>query len=134
MGLDGISINQLRLNTDTNSINPVNIVQNRRIDGLSHGKKVDPDKENHQNQEQDENKDELNEENEQQKESNLDEILKYDLSDSEKYILKVDNVSNNILIVKKDTNEVLQVFSADILQHLMGYLMQGNGVLVNRRY
>ena len=68
------------------------------------------------------------------KQSDIEEILKYDLSDSEKYMLKVDSSTNNILIVKKDTNEVLQVFSADILQHLMGNLMQGNGVLVNRKY
>ena len=51
MGLDGISVNQLRLNTEVNSINPINVVQNRKIDGLSQGKKVDPDAENHQNQE-----------------------------------------------------------------------------------
>ena len=131
MGLDGISVNQLRLNTEVNSINPINVVQNRKIDGLSQGKKVDPDADNHQNQEMEENEENQNTE---EKQSDIEEILKYDLSDSEKYMLKVDSLTNNILIVKKDTNEVLQVFSADILQHLMGNLMQGNGVLVNRKY
>ena len=131
MGLDGISVNQLRLNTEVNSINPINVVQNRKIDGLSQGKKVDPDAENHQNQEMEEDEENQNTED---KQSDIEEILKYDLSDSEKYMLKVDSLTNNILIVKKDTNEVLQVFSADILQHLMGNLMQGNGVLVNRKY
>lgn len=131
MGLDGISVNQLRLNTEVNSINPINVVQNRKIDGLSQGKKVDPDAENHQNQEMEEDDENQNTED---KQSDIEEILKYDLSDSEKYMLKVDSLTNNILIVKKDTNEVLQVFSADILQHLMGNLMQGNGVLVNRKY
>lgn len=131
MGLDGISVNQLRLNTEVNSINPINVVQNRKIDGLSQGKKVDPDADNHQNQEMEEDDENQNTED---KQSDIEEILKYDLSDSEKYMLKVDSLTNNILIVKKDTNEVLQVFSADILQHLMGNLMQGNGVLVNRKY
>ena len=131
MGLDGISVNQLRLNTEVNSINPINVVQNRKIDGLSQGKKVDPDAENHQNQEMEEDEENQNTED---KQSDIEEILKYDLSDSEKYMLKVDSLTNNILIVKKDTNEVLQVFSADILQHLMGNLMQGNGGLVNRKY
>ncbi len=131
MGLDGISVNQLRLNTEVNSINPINVVQNRKIDGLSQGKKVDPDADNHQNQEMEEDEENQNTE---EKQSDIEEILKYDLSDSEKYMLKVDSSTNNILIVKKDTNEVLQVFSADILQHLMGNLMQGNGVLVNRKY
>ena len=131
MGLDGISVNQLRLNTEVNSINPINVVQNRKIDGLSQGKKVDPDAENHQNQEMEEDEENQNTE---EKQSDIEEILKYDLSDSEKYMLKVDSLTNNILIVNKDTNEVLQVFSADILQHLMGNLMQGNGVLVNRKY
>ncbi len=131
MGLDGISVNQLRLNTEVNSINPINVVQNRKIDGLSQGKKVDPDADNHQNQEMEEDEENQNTE---EKQSDIEEILKYDLSDSEKYMLKVDSLTNNILIVKKDTNEVLQVFSADILQHLMGNLMQGNGVLVNRKY
>lgn len=131
MGLDGISVNQLRLNTEVNSINPINVVQNRKIDGLSQGKKVDPDADNHQNQEMEEDEENQNTE---EKQSDIEEILKYDLSDSEKYMLKVDSLTNNILIVKKATNEVLQVFSADILQHLMGNLMQGNGVLVNRKY
>lgn len=137
MGLDGISINQLRVTPDLNSaelnavnLNPANEV--KAVDSLSNGQRVDPDKENeHANQGNLSGgaQDSENDDNE------LDEeIIKYDLSDSNKYLLKLDDVQNAILIIEKKTNKIIQTIDADELSKLVLFSKSSCGAIVNRKF
>lgn len=142
MGLDGISINQLRILPENNSAelnNPVNFsVQNAHkvVDGLANGQKIDPDKEHeHENPQLLEqfvkNDDEQEEENEEKIEY---ETIKYDLSDSSKYCLKIDDKTNKIMIMEKSSQNIVQVISADELTRFVGFLSNSQGSIVNRKF
>ena len=58
MGLDGISINQLRITPENSASETsrnaklLNQTEHKVVDGLSTGQRVDPDKENHQQNEE----------------------------------------------------------------------------------
>ena len=141
MGLDGISVNQLRITPEHNS-NELNKVpkfsldNSRPVDGLSQGQKIDPDKE------RDKEKRELNkqyntsDESESSEEGtqDSDEVVKYDLSQSEKYILKVDDATNEILIIEKSTKNIIQKISADELSGFINFLSYPQGSIVNRKF
>lgn len=129
MGIEGISPNQLRLEPNNQNMIPQNVQIQKRIDGLATSKKINPDEENEQGFEENKGKN-----GEKKQEENLEEIINYDLSDTKKYELKVEENTNNILIIDKDTDEVLQVFSAKILSNLTGFLNTSNGILVNRKF
>ena len=137
MGLDGISINQLR--TPENSSAEISRIsrsstnnEHKIVDGLSQGQKVDPDQEQEKDQQskhgfannnQDEEDDEIQEE-----------VIKYDLSDNNKYFLKLDENSNNILIVDKTTKNVVTQIDADELSQYVSFLSNSQGSIVNRKF
>ena len=137
MGLDGISINQLR--TPENSSAEISRIsrsstnnEHKIVDGLSQGQKVDPDQEQEKDQQskhgfannnQDEEDDEIQEE-----------VIKYDLSDNNKYFLKLDENSNNILIVDKATKNVVTQIDADELSQYVSFLSNSQGSIVNRKF
>ncbi len=141
MGLDGISVNQLRITPEHNS-NELNKVpkfsldNSRPVDGLSQGQKIDPDKE------RDKEKRELNKqyntsdesESSEEETQDNDEVVKYDLSQSEKYILKVDDATNEILIIEKSTKNIIQKISADELSGFINFLSYPQGSIVNRKF
>lgn len=132
MGLDGISVNQLRITQEANYSNiPTN--ESKKIDGLYEGQKVDPDKEKEKQNQQETFQDGYKHQDDDNESIPFD-AIKYDLGDSEKYILKIDEESNNVIIIKKDTQEVLQVFSAEVLSNLTGFLQDSHGILINRKY
>lgn len=132
MGIEGISPNQLRIEPQ-NVQNVQNAAQfEKKVDGLSQGKKINSDEEKEKNLQQNNADDKDQNENNAQEEEI--EVINYDLSDTKKYQLKIDENSNNVLIIKKDTQEVIQVFSAKVLSNLTGFLNEGNGVLVNRKF
>ena len=94
MGLDGISVNQIRITSENNSSETNKIKENSKvIDGLSKGKKIDPDekKENQNKKLNKENKKTQDEEEKEEQEENINfENLitnKHDLSDTKKYSL-----------------------------------------------
>lgn len=140
MGLDGISINQLRITPENNSAelnNPAHFslnTEHKVVDGLANGQKVDPDKEKEQenNPELANNyaQDETSDENEEIQED----VIKYDLAESNKYILKVEEETNKILIVEKNTSKVVQTIDADELSKYVGFLSNSQGSIVNRKF
>ena len=138
MGLDGISVNQLRLTPDMNSaeLNSVNNIPSnevKAIDGLANGQRVDPDKESEH-----ENNAFLNDNNaaddDSQDEDEEMEVVKYDLSDSSKYCLKLDASENKIQIIEKKTNNVIQTFDADELMKLISFSSSSCGSIVNKKF
>ena len=136
MGLDGISINQLRVTPELTPGELNSVAINTRdeakiVDGLANGQKVDPDKEQEQNSqeefawsEKEQNEEAIQEED----------IVKYDLSDSSKYILKLDQQTNEILIIEKASNNVIQKFSADELLRFVEHSTDSCGSIVNKKF
>ena len=138
MGLDGISINQLRVtpeynSSELNNVNNLNAQNDVKIvDGLSEGQKVDPDKENHNNNSGDffgetNNEDETHDDVQ-------EEVVKYDLSQTDKYLLKINDDTNDILITEKATNKVVEKINAKELSKLVCYLANSQGAIVNRKF
>ncbi|MBQ8634770.1 hypothetical protein IJX73_02415 [bacterium] len=142
MGLDGISINQLRITPENNSAELNNAAKfntdmgHKIVDGLSQGQKVDPDREKeHENPElleQFVKPDEDEQEGEQTEQ--IEEVIKYDLSENNKYYLNVDEETNKIMIIEKATKNVVQEINADKLSGFVGYLSNSQGTIVNRKF
>jgi len=139
MGLDGISINQLRVTPENNSseLNAqarFGLNENARIvDGLSEGQKVDPDKE-HEKEQANLNKKFTSSEQEQEDEISEEPVEKYDLSHSDKYVLKLDEVENTILIVEKTTKKIIQRIDAEELSQFVNYMSGPTGSIINRKF
>ncbi len=145
MGLDGISPIQLRQLNELNAaelnaiINPRQALNVRAVDGLSEGQKVDPDKEkNHEHAQAQEEAGEENNENDtleqDEKENEKFNSYKIDLSQTNKYELKVNENSNSIVIVEKSTQKTVQVISADNLAIFVKNLVEAKGAIVNRKF
>ena len=141
MGLDGISVNQLRITPENNSAelnNPVRFnvgSEHKIVDGLSNSQKIDPDKEkDHDDPELARHYDSDDEDSNKESDANNEEIVKYNLSDSGNYILKLDENSNNILIIEKSTSVVVQKIDADELSKYVGFLSNSQGSIVNRKF
>lgn len=137
MGLDGISINQIRSIQDKNSNELNSIVFNpktentRSVSGLDKGRMVDPDKENNENQEEFEF--DFNEQEENQPEDD-NSAIKYDLSRTDKYSLILDENTNEIVIKEKDSGEVIQKIDAQNLSRFVNFLSNTQGAIVNRKF
>ena len=138
MGLDGISINQLRVTPENNSAelnNPARFsleASHKVVDGLSQGQKVDPDRENEH--EDPELLDQFGGAEEENQEDVQEEVIKYDLSESSRYFLNVDEENNKILILEKATKRVVQEIGADELSNYVGFLSSSQGSIVNRKF
>ncbi len=145
MGLDGISPIQIRQFNEPNAaelnavLNPKQSLS-RAVDGLSEGQKVDPDKERN-NQQNNQESDFNNEEDEEfdtaeqdEKENEKFNSYKLNLSQTNKYELKVNENSNSIVIVEKATQRTVQVINADNLAIFVRNLVEGKGALVNRKF
>ena len=142
MGLDGISINQLRVTPENNSselnnqakfsLNP----DSRIVDGLSEGQKVDPDKEREKDKRSLNKKFTSPEENPEDNSENISDenVEKYDLSQSDKYVLKLDEEENVILIVEKSTKKVVQSINADELSQFVNYMSGPAGSIISRKF
>lgn len=139
MGLDGISINQLRITPENNSAELNSTTKfsldmsHKVIDGLSQGQKVDPDQKNEHEKPQ------LNEQfsssaDEEIEEEEIEEVIKYDLSKSDKYCLKVEEETNSILIIEKSSKSIVQKINAEKLSAFVNYLSNSNGSIINRKF
>ena len=140
MGLDGISINQLRLTPENNSAELNNSAlfsantSHKVVDGLSVGQKVDPDKRReHEKADASFDEDE-HEEDESSSNEEVFDTIKYDLSNCDKYILKIDDKTNNILIIEKSSNAVLQKINAQELSAFVNFLSNSQGSIINRKF
>ena len=137
MGLDGISINQIRSIQNKNSNELNSIVFNpktentRSVSGLDKGRMVDPDRENNENQEEFEF--DFNEQEENQPEDD-NSAIKYDLSRTDKYSLILDENTNEIVIKEKDSGEVIQKIDAQNLSRFVNFLSNTQGAIVNRKF
>ena len=132
MGLDGISVNQLNFqqqNIVNNSSSQNEKTDVKPLDALSDGQKVDPDKYNKQNFNQNSDSKENQDEKIEQ-----EPVIKYDLSDTKKYTLKLDENNNSILIMEKDTNNVVQVINVEELSKMVNFLSSPTGAIVNKKY
>ena len=139
MGLDGISINQLRITPENNSAELNNVThfnlnaEHKVVDGLSQGQKVDPDKER-EKEEEAELANNYAQDDEEDEEEIQEDIIKYDLAENNKYSLKLNEESNTILIIEKATSRVVESINADELSHYVGYLSNSQGSIVNRKF
>lgn len=133
MGLDGISISQLR-NPLENTVREYNSTvssssssDSRAVGAMSSSGRIDPDK--------DREKEESDFEFQQRekKEEIQEETVKYDLSDSEKYFLNIDE-EDNVMIIEKRTGEVIQKINSQELSKYVSFLSNSNGSIVNRRF
>lgn len=142
MGLDGISINQLRILPENNSSelnNPAHFSSesaHKVVDGLANGQKIDPDKEHeHENPQLLEQFVKGDDEQEDETEEKVEyDTIKYDLSESSKYCLKIDDKTNKIMILEKSSQNIVQVISADELTRFVGFLSNSQGSIVNRKF
>lgn len=145
MGLDGISVNQLRVTPEHNSseLNKVpkfSLDVSRAVDGLSEGQKIDPDKE------REKEKRELNKQYNSSEDETIEnsdagsldvdsvEVVKYDLSQSDRYMLKVDDDTNEILIIEKASKNIVQRIDAENLSNFVSFLSFPQGSIVNRKF
>lgn len=150
MGLDGVSINQLRITPENNSAelnSQVRFQDNNfgKIDGLSEGQRVDSKKRERQNQNNNslsQKKGDIDEEENEEdsfggqyevNETNPEEIIKYDLTNSKLYSLKLEEATNKIMIIEKATGNVIQVFDADDLRRFVNFMPDSCGALVNKK-
>ena len=107
-------------------------MEHKVVDGLSNGQKVDPDKENeHEDAQLEEQFVKSDDADEQEA---IEEVIKYDLSESNKYYLSLDDSSNKIMIIEKNTNKVVQEIDADSLSNYVGFLSNSQGSIVNRKF
>ena len=142
MGLDGISVNQLRVTPENNSSELNNQARfslnndTRVVDGLTEGQKVDPDKEREKDNRSLSKQFASNEdEDEEIEEETYDEpIEKYDLSHSDRYVLKLDEQENNILIIEKATKKIIQKIDAKELSQFVNYMSGPTGSIINRKF
>ncbi len=138
MGLDGISINQLRLSPDYNSaeLNSVNNLASNEVkvvDGLSQGQRVDPDKESEHDNSQPELSKNDSDENQEEEEILDEPVTTYDLSDTKKYMLKLDEESNKILIIDKNSAQIIQSIDADALAKFVIYSPNSCGSIISKK-
>ena len=137
MGFDGISVNQLRMNQESNT-SEVNSVRfnsqnsEKTIDGLAKGQIVNPDGKNKQdNQETFDDFDE--QETEEENETPQEEVIKYDLTRSDKYAIKLDSDEKTILIIDKTNDIIVQKVNSESLSRFVGFLSSSQGAMINRK-
>lgn len=141
MGLDGISVNQIRIAQESNSAELNNKARfapdkdTKAIDGLAQGQVVDPDKEREHDKNAFKNKDEKEDE-EHREDDNTETfpIQKYDLSQTDKYTIKTDEKSDEISIIENKTGNVIQVLDSKVLSRFVNYLADAKGSIINRKY
>ena len=135
MGLDGISINQLRVtpelnSAELNSAQNINSQESKVVDGLSEGQRVDNEKE----KEHDSQGYEFNQEENEEEETEQEAVTKYDLSDANKFSVKLDEDTNKILIYEKSTKNLVQAIDADELTKLVSFAPNSCGSIVNKKF
>lgn len=140
MGLDGISVNQLRITQEnTSRENAINAdlkatreLASKTVDSLDKKSAIDTDdKENTSffggessaDEEQEENNDELP----------IEEHEKIDLTNKDLYEIKPDENTNSLVIYNKEQNVVVQQISPNELSTLVDSLKNPSGILVNKR-
>ncbi len=139
MGLDGISVNQLRVTPEnTSKENAINAdllakrgIGDRSINSLDKKSAIDTDdKENTSffgGESSDDNEDDEN------KETEITEIEKIDLSNKDLYEIKPDEHTNSLIIYNKQENTIVQQISPGELSTLVDSLKNPGGILVNKR-
>jgi len=141
MGLDGISINQLRVtpertSAELNNVAAINLSENRVVDELSIGQRVDPDKEHEKDTPSDKNKKNSKNDNKNDEENEYiieEPITKYDLSDTNKFNIKLDSETNKIIITEKSTGLIIQTIDADELLKFVEYSPNSCGSIINKK-
>lgn len=139
MGLEGISINQLRSvnefnSAELNSLARVNQNDKKVVDGLSSGQRVDPDKQGSNGSHGgavDKNNKDLSDDS---GDSLQEEVVKYDLSDTQRYCIEVDDQTGNIKIVDKNSKKVVQSIGATELLQLINFAPNTCGSVINKRF
>lgn len=141
MGLDGISVNQLRMTPENtskeNAINADMLANKgmglRSVNSLDKKGAIDTDdKENTSFFGGDSSSNEENEEENPDGQDSLD-FEKIDLLNKELYEIKVDENSNSLTIYNKQSDMIVQEISPLELSTLVDNLKNPGGILVNKR-
>ncbi len=137
MGLDGISINQLRITPELNSSELNSTValpgEVRTVDGLSNGQRVNPDKENEDNENFNQADDEENEEENKEENETDEPVTKFDLSDTNKFVIKLDEKTDRITISEKASGNIVQTIDAEELLKFVQYAPNSYGSIINKK-
>ncbi len=140
MGLDGISVNQLRINQEnTSRENAINAdlrakksAGDRSVNSLDKKSAIDTDdKENTSffGGESSEQEDE-----EQKEETEIsEEFEKIDLTNKDVYEIKQDEALNSLVIYNKQQGKIVQQITPNALSLLVDNLKNPGGILVNKR-
>ena len=142
MGLDGISVNQLRITQERNSAENASIAkfslenEVKVVDGLSEGQKVDPDKQNEKQKQQLEQNfaSRAEDDGEEIHEDEIENVVKHDLTRKDKYALQLDEENNSIVIIDKITKNIIQRIDPQELSMFVNYLSNSQGSMINRRF
>lgn len=140
MGLDGISVNQLRITQENtsreNTLNSQMLAEigsgSRSVNSLDKKGAIDTDdKENTSFFGGDSSTSEDEEDNKETQESV--EYEKIDLSNKELYEIKVDEATNSLTIYNKKENKTVQEITPYELSTLVDNLKNPGGILINKR-
>ncbi|HIQ88263.1 TPA: hypothetical protein IAA68_00380 [Candidatus Galligastranaerophilus faecipullorum] len=140
MGLDGISVNQLRITQENtsreNTLNSQMLAEigsgSRSVNSLDKKGAIDTDdKENTSFFGGDSSTSEDEEDNKETQESV--EYEKIDLSNKEMYEIKVDETTNSLTIYNKKENKTVQEITPYELSTLVDNLKNPGGILINKR-
>lgn len=141
MGLDGISVNQLRItpeNTSKENAISSEMLANRTgslrsVNSLDKKSAIDTDDKENTSFFGSADSSEESKDNEEAKEGETDEFEKIDLSNKELYEIRVDENSNSLTIYNKKEQKAVQEITPDKLSTLVDNLKNPGGILVNKR-
>ncbi len=140
MGLDGISVNQLRITPEnTSKENAINAdlqakrnIGDRSVNSLDKKSAIDTDDKENTSFFGGESS---SEEDEEEKNEEVDTVKyeKIDLSNKELYEIRTDENSNSLAIYNKQQGTIVQQITPNELSTLVDNLKNPGGILVNKR-
>ena len=141
MGLDGISVNQLRITPDnTSKENAINAdfrakmgEGSRSVNSLDKKSAIDTDDKENTSFFGGESSSSDEEKNQEDEMEDIVEYEKIDLTNKDLYEIKPDEITNSLVIYNKQQGVIVQVISPNQLSTLVDSLKNPSGILVNKR-
>lgn len=141
MGLDGISVNQLRITPDnTSKENAINAdfrakmgEGSRSVNSLDKKSAIDTDDKENTSFFGGESSSSDEEKNQEDEMEDIVEYEKIDLTNKDLYEIKPDEITNSLVIYNKQQGVIVQEISPNQLSTLVDSLKNPSGILVNKR-
>ena len=141
MGLDGISVNQLRITPEnTSKENAINAdfrakmgEGSRSVNSLDKKSAIDTDDKENTSFFGGESSSSDEEENQEDEMEDIVEYEKIDLTNKDLYEIKPDEITNSLVIYNKQQGVIVQEISPNQLSTLVDSLKNPSGILVNKR-